>query len=277
MEIWNHFTFRKDMHPLTTQYILEKGIRYEYGEIISAVDISENDPHWKELVKLIEREKNSYISETKFSKSELLSAEWLQVRSKWYYDYPQPENEYTNITYTNENLCSNRDCGIELVQKDAFRFKRTPKWGKRNFCMTNWVYDELFVSTRAKEMLEKSTLNGFSFVEVKNKSGKEVLNDIYQLKILNTLSSGIADPTSGINKIFICPKCGNQKVRHNGRGQFVFHREVFDGSPDFVKSAEWFGGGAGASKLILISQEGYRFITENLLDSSLVFEPIMLV
>ena len=275
MEIWNHFTFRKDMHPLTTQYVLKNDIPHKHGEILSAVDISENDPHWSELSHLLKLENNTYSSETKFSKEDLFEAEWLAVRSQWYYDYPQPENRYTELTYSEENACSN--CWIGLVQKDSFRFKRTPKWGKRNFCMTNWVYDELFVSPKAKELLESSNLQGFSFLPVNNKSGKEILADVFQLKIPYILPEGIADVTSRIREIYDCPVCGRRKSRPNDRGQFVFYRSSFANTLDFVKSAEWFGGAASADRLIFVSQKAYRFIVENKLDSSLVFEPIQLV
>lgn len=277
MEIWNHICFSDDRHPLVYQYVKEVEIKCdeEYGTCI--IDISESDPRWKKLSDLLKIESPFCLSETKFSKEELSSAEWLTVRSKWYYDYPQPENGYKEITYTKENLCSCSDCGIALRQKDLFRFKRTPKWGKRNFCMTNWIFDELFVSPKAKELLETSNLQGFSFLDVRNKSGKEILNDVYQLCIPNVLPSGIADFTSCIDEVFVCPICGNQKLRPNDRGQFVFYRKAFADAPDFVKSSEWFGGGAGASKLIIVSQKAHCFIKENKLDSSLVFEPVMLV
>lgn len=278
MEIWNHFAFRKDLHPLTTQYILDHDLPYEYGEILSAIDISESDPHWKELSCLLMLENNAYLSETKFSKEELFSAEWLTVRSRWYYDYPQPENNYRNITYTEDEQCTFADCSIGLIQKDSFRFKRTPKWGKLNFCMTNWVYDELFVSPKAKELLESSNLQGFSFLNVMNKSGSDTLTDIYQMQIPYILPEGmIIDLKGRIREIFDCPICGRKKFRSNGRGQFVFKKDIFLNAPDFVKSAEWFGGGASASKLILISQKAYQLITVNKLDSSLVFEPIQLI
>lgn len=279
MEIWNHFTFREDSHPLTSRYMKQNGIKYDCGAILNGVDISENDPHWPVLEQLLKQENiiRLVLSETKFTKSELLEAEWLTLRSRWYYDYPQPENQYRDITYTSEFRCPCRDCGIELIQKDRFRFKRTPKWGKRNFCMTNWVYDELFVSTKAKELLEGSDLKGFSFLEVNSKSGKETLPDVFQIQIPYILPEGIVDKTSNIKRIFVCPICGKQKLCGNGRGQFVFRKDAFIDAPDFVKSAEWFGGGTSASRRILINQKAYRFITENKLDSSLVFEPIRLV
>lgn len=277
MEIWNHFTFRKDMHPLTTQYILNSNIQYKHGEILSVVDISENDPHWEELSRLLKLDNNTYLSETKFSKEELCSAEWLTVRSQWYYDYPQPEDHYryTELTYSKEHSCS--DCGMGLVQQDSFRFKRTPKWGKRNFCMTNWVYDELFVSPKAKELLESSDLKGVSFLNVLNKSGREVLADIYQMQIPYILRKALETSSDRIKKISNCPICDKRKFLSNGRGKFEFKKEIFLNAPDFVKSAEQFGSGLIASRLILVSQKAYRFIVENKLDSSLVFEPIDLV
>lgn len=278
MEIWNHLAFNKESQPLILRYILENGIKCDVSTSLCVLDISENDPNWNGLAPLVKAEGLFCISETKFSKEELSSAEWLTVRSRWYYDYPQPEEGYCKITYTKEHLCSNaKECGMELIQKDNFRFKRTPKWGKRNFCMTNWVYDELFVSPKAKELLESSDLQGCSFLPVNNKSGKEILADVFQLKIPYILPKGIADVTSRIREIYDCPVCGRRKFRPNGRGQFVFYRSSFANAPDFVKSAEWFGGAASADRLIFVSQKAYRFIVENKLDSSLVFEPIRLI
>lgn len=275
MEIWNHFTFRKDMHPLIAKYILDNDIPYKPGEILSAVDISEKDPHWSELSHLLKLENNTYLSETKFSKEELFKAEWLTMRSKWHYDYPQPEDHYTEMTYSEENACSN--CGMGLVQKDSFRLKRTPKWGRRNFCMTNWVYDELFASPKAKELLELSDLNGFTFLNVLNKSGREVLADIYQMQIPYIMPEGIETSSNCIEKVSNCPACGRKKFLSNERGQFIFKKEALLDAPDFVKSAEQFGSGLIASRLIIVSHNAYKLIVENKLDSSLVFEPIKLV
>ena len=278
MEIWNHLAFDQSSNTRLTRFILENDIKYDLHDTICVLDISESNPYWNELEELIKSANIFFISETKFSKDELCSAEWLTVRSRWYYDYPQPEEGYCKITYTKEHLCSNaKECGMELIQKDNFRFKRTPKWGKRNFCMTNWVYDELFVSSKAKELLESSDLQGCSFLPVNNKSGKEILADVFQLKIPYILPNGIADVTSRIREIYDCPVCGRRKFRPNGRGQFVFYRSSFANAPDFVKSAEWFGGAASADRLIFVSQKAYRFIVENKLASSLVFEPILLV
>ena len=273
MEVWNHIGFDEKRNIVLLRYLQETGIEYNNGE----VDISENDPRWDGLYEILKKENKFYTSEIKFNISELLGAEWLTVRSRWYYDYPQPENGYKSITYAEEYFCSDKECGMEKVQKNCFRFKRTPKWGRRNFCMTNWVYDELFVSPKAKKMLENSDLRGFSFLEVKNKSGKEVLNDIFQMRIPYILPEGGSAPSNGIKGARICPVCGKRKWIPNSRGQYAFHRDAFLNAPDFVKSAECYGAAANAVRKILVSQKAYRFLMENKLDSSLVFEPIILV
>ena len=197
------------------------------------------------------------------------------MRSQWHYDYPQPENRYTELTYSKERSCSN--CGMGLVQHDSFRFKKTPKWGRRNLCMTNWVYDEFFVSPKAKELLESSELNGFSFLNVLNKSGKEVLADIYQMQIPYILQQGLDTSSDRIKKVSNCPVCGKRKFLGNGRGRFIFKKDALLNAPDFIKSAEQFGSRLIASRLILVSHDAYKFIIENKLDSSLVFEPIRLI
>ena len=276
MEIWHHFAVRKETDPLTTQYILNSNILYKLVEgVLFSVDISEDDPHWAELSRLLKLENNTYTSETKFSKEELFEAEWLTMRSKWHYDYPQPEECYTELTYSEENACSK--CGVGLVQQDSFRFKKTPKWGRRNFCTTNWVYDELYVSPKAKELLESSDLKGFSFLNVLNKSGREVLADIDQMQIPYILPEGLETSSERIDEVSNCPVCGKRKFLGNGRGQYTFKKDAFLNAPDFVKSAEQFGSRIIASILILVIQDAHKFIVENKLDSSLVFEPIQLI
>ena len=74
-----------------------------------------------------------------------------------------------------------------------------------------------------------------------------------------------------------CPKCHTKKFLPSGIGMMRFHGEVFKDAPDVVKTAEIFGGGHYAARDIIIRNHVYRTLTENLLDSSLVFEPIELI
>lgn len=87
--------------------------------------------------------------------------------------------------------------------------------------MTNWVYDELFASPKAKELLELSNLNGFTLLNVLNKSGREVLADIYQMQIPYIMPEGIETSSNCIEKVSNCPACGRKKFLSNERGQFM--------------------------------------------------------
>ena len=143
--------------------------------------------------------------------------------------------------------------------------------------MLNWVFDELFVDGVAKNILEKEGITGISFLEVKNKKGTEVLEDTYQMIIHNRLSPGIVTKRRSIDDIYVCAECGVPKYHPTGMGMLALKKEIFEGAPDVVKTAEIFGWGHAAPTEIIVSQKVYQTITKNKLERSLVFEPIELV
>jgi hypothetical protein len=273
MDFKNHIAFRADDSLELVEYLEANGIDYNKGEIVSALDILESDPHWESVSKIIGDDRH-YITETVFSKEEMRSAEWLNVRSVWRYDYPQPENKYREITY-NGQMCP--ECWGGLAQIEAFRFKRAPKWGKRFFLTTNWEDDILFVSDQAKAMIESAKVSGVTFREVKNKSGTETFPDIHQLVVHNILPEGLVWEDSCVDEILVCDKCGRSKFAPNGRGQFVFRKNTFDNAPDIVLSSEFFGRAHYNQRLLIVSQKIYQMIIKNKMDRSLEFEPIKLI
>lgn len=110
------------------------------------------------------------------TKAEKYTAEWFKVKSVWRFEYPQPESDFKyeqNITYSNDRLCKNRDCGYGLEQVGNFRLRKAPKWKNRSFLMMNWIPDELFVSDEAKNCLKQSGLRGFYFQAVLKKTEKK--------------------------------------------------------------------------------------------------------
>ncbi|MBE6617816.1 MAG: hypothetical protein E7627_07770 [Ruminococcaceae bacterium] len=281
MEIQRHYVFRADEAPDLLKYILDNKIKckYKYGDVFISFDMYESDPHWEFI-------HNSYtalnsgraLAETVFSKKELNNAEWLSLRSKWHNGYPQPEESFgyeNNITYSNEKLCSK--CGAGLKQIGSFRLKKQPNWGNKHFFMLNWVFDELFVDGVGKNILEKEGISGISFLDAKNKRGTEILEDTYQIIIHNRLKPGLITERRSIDDIYVCAECGVPKYHPTGMGMLAFKKEIFDGAPDIVKTAEIFGWGHAAPTEIIVSQKVYQTITKNKLERSLVFEPIELV
>ena len=104
-----------------------------------------------------------------------------------------------------------------------------------------------------------------------------MLEDTYQMIIHNRLNPGLITERRSIDDIYVCAECGVPKYHPTGMGMLAFKKEIFEGAPDVVKTAEIFGWGHAAPTEIIVSQKVYQTITKNRLDRSLVFEPIELV
>ena len=277
MKIKHRICFREDMQPEFVNYLRLNRIPYKSGEIISVLEIYENSPHWEDISMYVRNGNMSCRPETEFSKDELNSAEWLCMRSKWRFGYPQPEGKYAyeTITYTRENYCQN--CGSGLTQVDSFRMKKAPKWGSRNFMELNWIGDELFLSEKAKLILQESGITGISFRDVKKTNGREIHEGIEQLVISTTLEKGLVDTAPSIRQVTPCAECGITKYAGSGVGMLAFKKDIFVNVPDVVKSFEIFGFGHYASRVIIVNHKVYDTIINNKLDRNLDFAPIKLV
>lgn len=259
-------------------YVHKSGIPYEKFSSTSIIfDMYEDDPHWQVIGPRVEQLGAFCLSTTIFTKQELKDAEWLRVHSKWHNGYPQPESAhgYQEITYDTSQLC--RECGAGLVQKDAFRLTKAPKWGTRHFFSLNWVSDVLFADNTARSILEGSGLTGFHFLPAKNKRGTEEIPGVHQLFAEAETKPGVVTGGRDIDEVYTCAVCGRTKCHPTGIGMHVFRREALEGMPDICRTHEDWGWGKGADRLILISQRMYRTIVDNRLDRSLVFEPIQLI
>jgi hypothetical protein len=58
------------------------------------------------------------------------------------------------------------------------------------------------------------------------------------------------------------PYCGRVKYHLTHRGPFKFDRSAFEGSPDVVKIAEWFGSGGSAHRLVIVSKRFRQVVNE---------------
>lgn len=229
----------------------------------------------EELQSILEREGIPSMIECIYTKLEMKQAEWFSIRSKFRWEYPQPEefSEYKHLTYNNKDYC--HSCGCGLKQQDLFQIKKAPIWGKRNFLMLNWVHDELFLSGIAKEIIQKSGIQGIKLLNVKQYEKDFIFDDIYQMYINNILEPGLIDKQNSVKLTIGCNNCGSTKYLYSGRG-LSYRREIFDKikSSDAVKSFETFGDGLACSRIIFISRKLYDLLLKNNLDKNLAFEPI---
>lgn len=276
MEIKKRVVFRMDEAAGLIAYLRKNQIPFEEN-YISVIELLESDPRWPAIAEIVEQEDLICQSETVFTKQELDSAEWLQVRSQWKCGYPQPEAnfEYETITYTRKGYCS--ECGSGLQQINPFRLRKPIKWGKRHFAELNWVGDELFISDTAKQLLQDGQTTGIFHMDVLDKKGSERIEGITQLRVESVLESGLLSNRDSIRETSICPQCGTVKHVPSGVGMLAMQREIFAGQPDIVKSGDCFGSGHYSTRIIIVRQKVYQLIVKNQLDRGLVFEPIELI
>ena len=278
MDYKQRIVFRDDEHKKLIKFLDEQKIKYEHDASISLIvlEILESSKFWPAINKYLIENKMLPYTEGVYSKDEMEQAEWLTMRSKWRWEYPQPAGDggYQHITYSEKNYCD--ECGSGLVQTNSFRVKKTPKWSKKNFLMLNWIDDELFVSNNAKKILSNSDLSGFEFIDVVKLEPDAILEDINQLKVNSVLSPGLVDQDHTIRETTKCKKCGVVKYAITGRG-LVYKKKTFRNDVDIVNSFEVFGWGYAAPRAIFVNQKFYQVIISNGLDKNLEFEPIKLI
>jgi len=281
MRIKHRFVFDSrnnnfDIVALLTQ----KNIAYDYSEESTIFEVFEDDKNFETIVKSLEPYgvfRNS--PEAIYTKAEIKDAQWLTVRSNWHNLYPQPEDDmrYRFTTYDATDTCAGRNskcfCRNGLTQKESFVLKKEPRWGSRNFMMLNWVFDELFVSKKAEEVLTTSGLAGFEIYDVLSKS-KRPLKEVKQVFVKTYLPQGFS--VDSIEETYICPTCKLETYWPKA-GSIHFHKEIFkDIVVDIAKTSDKFWA-TNCASLILITHKFYKAITEAKLDRGLVFEPVKLV
>ena len=266
-----------------------------YSETVKSYSLEfylyEDDPYFQDkYIQMSEYNIEPQIR-TEFSKQDEENAEWFDIGTGQF-GYPQPEDDYFELTYAKENVCFH--CNIGKRQINEFRLRGEPKQKHSHFLGLNWVFDEIFIRDVVKDVFEKENIKGIHYSNpVLNKSGKP-LETIQQIRVETILQPGLVtdnlksencvrpseewiayrlktDPTYLDN-----PFCGQKKYYYPERGFKTFKKEIFINQPDFVKTYEWFGNGGGATRPILISKK-VRDIIKQQKWRGAYFEPIALV
>ncbi|MBK9176233.1 MAG: hypothetical protein IPM46_07835 [Flavobacteriales bacterium] len=211
--------------------------------------IPESDGNWPKLAKYMASDDDlTHTVELQFSKEDIRNSEYCELGSTRHFGFPQPEDDYQQITYDPVMGC--RTCGIGLMQVAPFRFRKTPTQRHSHLLQLNWVFDEFFVSERTRADLESSILTGFRFEPaVLHKSGQP-LNDWHQMRIDGRVP-GVVDTSAFVKES--CATCGKSKFNHPTDQPIHIQLNRSD-LPDIAKTSEWFGSGGSAWQSILVSK-----------------------
>jgi hypothetical protein len=243
--------FKTDLDKVNFSY------HYEENTVIGnyvEFEISQTDPQWETISSVMRQYhvKGSYIR-TEFSSEELLNSEHLVIESNWHNGYPMPDddNGYLELTYDLSVYCST--CGVGLVQKSPFRLKSDPKWSRKHFFHLNCVFDILFTQPEVwREVFEPFGVKCRPVLKYKKDT---VLDNVVQLDITEYADSTLK--RNGL-RVVQCPACHRKKYEYIEYGPYPTFE--IPQPYDLFKTKEYFGSGAAADQLIIVSQKLYRHI-----------------
>ena len=267
-------------------------IKYKYEE-----DTSSEIPSFKYFIEfyLYEDHRDFLIIKSKlrgiiteqyigieYEKNDFQNADWF-IMSTGQYQYPQPEDNYLDLTFDTSNHCE--ICGIGKIQNNPFRLKNLPKQRRNQLWGLHWEFESLFIRNEAKRIIEKEKINGIEFSKTVLHKKNVPIDDFYQLHINKTLRSGFKNYNS---KMITCKLnneeqcnndnkleyCGKIKYHHPIAGGYLFQREIFKEKFDLALTYEYFGSGGNANRLIVCSKNFKNIIEKNKLNG-LEFIPII--
>lgn len=208
------------------------------------------------------------------------------MTTKWYhiltgqFGYPQPEDNfgYINKTYDTTNACLT--CNIGLIQKDEFRFRSEPKAKRSQFIGLNWVFDQVFVRQKVKDVFEVEEITGIRFSQpVIDKTGHPI-DGLYQLRIDSLLSEGLFTDNlkteicelpmdknmlkflkANKSKLVEGPFCGRAKYNFpQGDNHITLKADALQNKTDFIRLNYYFGSGGNGNRPIIVSEKVKQII-----------------
>jgi hypothetical protein len=256
------------------------GLHYERGDpnnvlelAINVLNVTEDQPEWPEVERLVAKScSGTHFVSTLFTKAELDTAEWLQLSALGHHGYPQPEEDfgYQEATYDVSDYCPT--CGIGGVQKAPFRLRAEFKASRSQIVQLNWVFDEFFLRDEAREGLRRAAITGVEYLaptlHKTNRQSQQVAQMVVKTKLPPALDPIGLQPVTckpeneewhAVQRLRLSEPeklvhCGRLKYHATHKGSYRFDRDAFTGVPDVVKSHEWFGSGASARRLVIVSQ-----------------------
>jgi len=264
------------------------GIKTWAIEDMRFFDITEDDPRWPEVSKIIKKNKIPSVATADFSKEEILSAEWVWLHPVYFDEemYPEPREEHKSwkkASFNYKDECQH--CGIGLYQNAPIRLKGEPNLKGNDFLSVFWIY-LIFARPEVLDTMKKNDVTGFEIFPAINHSSDTPLETIRQMKVINELPTGLiadnltradVERMTADNTFTHEPyPCGHIKYYGTDHVMMKYQKEVFSDCPDLVRTSEWFGTGYAAIQLTLASAKFVRLYYENNW-KGLLFAPIELI
>lgn len=219
------------------------------------LDIDEDDSRWPAVRSLLEEYGFGTTCVTRFTQRELRAASWLEMLPSWHHGYPMSDHDfgYLNLSYDLADYCEK--CGVGARQKAPFRMRGEPRWGTRAMMQLNWVFDEFFARPEVwKAVFAPLGIECWPVLAYRKETE---LKTVVQLQISAILDSELDMKDHPFE---VCPDCRRKKYLPFSRGMFPAMSRPPEGV-HAIKSMEWFGSGASASRAVLVSRTLFEAIS----------------
>jgi hypothetical protein len=262
MEIWHRVAFNGDADQGFKTTIDDLGIKHGIsplpGHSIGLVffDISESDPRWTQIEKLIRTTGASDIVNTKFTTEEILNSEWARLVPTFEQDYPQPEATWVRNPINYEQHCP--ECGT-FLQTASFRLKKEPALGKNAFVSLYWTY-ALFCAVQLLTELEAHEIRGYEIWDAIIHRINAPSERVSQLFIPHVTQPGLVRVEELRREM--CPLCHVTKYYPYMRGVMYLKHDALVPEVDIMQTYEWFGSGHSAYREVLVSNRFARLVID---------------
>lgn len=214
-------------------------------------------PEYMEFKHILEDMKIDYseFKEVTYSKDELDKAQLLRMIPKNYCGYPQPEDEYEEVSYEMNSRCP--ICLQGGIQKAPFRMLK-PKMGANDISGIHWVC-EYVITHKLRDLIERENFLGIEFWPIIHHKSNMEIEGVCQLYITNVMPQ--MDPKSEIVRapgIDAC-KCG-KKGYYMPDSEPIYEKSTLNNIKDLNKTSEWLGGAHSTWQLPIVSNRFYEFI-----------------
>ncbi|HEU5182297.1 MAG TPA: hypothetical protein VFW45_16040, partial [Candidatus Polarisedimenticolia bacterium] len=188
--------------------------------------------------------------------------QWYLVWARGHHGFPQPEDGYSVCTY--RNWCAR--CGQHDEQIAPFRVRRALA-GHSHFLQLNWQFDVFFVSSEVGARIVSEGISGVDLGPVLEHKSSREMPERQQLMIRTIAACA---ETSKLPRVTCQPKneesaydafgigekrypttapyCG--RVKHHAPTTLAVDPIALFDAPDLVLTAEWFGSGGSAFRLV---------------------------
>ena len=256
--------------------LISYNIKVDYDDKITRLmtfSVYEEDDYFDKIADYLPK---NYLGSYVFTKTELLSAEWLTMRST------NDKLEALNIERTFSFSCESKedfgygevDTARHRIQVAPYEFRGPIKWGRNHFYSSYFGgFETIFCDDIAKSIIQSANLDGIDFLPVIHYKKNNYLDNIHQIECSNVLPN----ESLVLNQYFKekkCPICGAIKYEYDELSRLGIHKE-FLGNKDFYRTNYIFGGGY-TSPFNVVSNRIYKLLVDNQIDRNIRFTPLLI-